>query len=251
MIGDPPACATMATTSLVVSPTAGRPGPIVRSAFSLSGVVPLGAFMLIHIAVVASALGGTRSLAAAQDGVGRMPGLGFLEVLFVYLPLLVHGSVGLWLAALRAPAASPSPYPPAIASAMRWTGVALLAFLVLHVVELRIRGGRFARLDGGGAANALAADLSSTWHGIPWWGLAYLVGGACVAFHFAVGAWGFFASSTPGRSRPDARRTAAWAATLVAIAMWATFADVTALQATGRPLVGSTPQPTDEPCPTP
>jgi succinate dehydrogenase / fumarate reductase cytochrome b subunit len=234
----------------VVSPAAGRPGPILRRAFSLSGVVPLGAFLLVHVAVVASALGGIRSLAATEDGVGRLPALGLLEVVFVYVPLMVHGSIGAWLAASRTPAASPSPYPRAIASAMRWTGVALLVFLVLHILELRLRGGHAARLDGGSDAAALVADLSSTWRGVPWWGLAYLTGTACVAFHFAVGLWGFFASTARGRARPEARRKAAWAAAFVAIAMWATLADVTVLHATGRALVGAGTPP-DEPCPSP
>jgi succinate dehydrogenase/fumarate reductase cytochrome b subunit len=127
----------------------------------------------------------------------------------------------------------------------------LVAFLVLHVLELRVRGGHVARLAGGEDAAALVADLSSTWHGVPWWGLAYLVGTACVAFHFAVGLWGFFASTAHGRARPDARRTVAWAAACVAVAMWATFADVTVLHATGRALVGGGAPATDEPCPAP
>ena len=251
MAGESSTCASIAITSPVVSPAPGRLGPTLHRAFSLSGVVPLGVFLFVHIAVVGSALGGTRALAAAEDGVGRLPALGLLEAAFVYLPLLLHGGLGLWLVASRASAPWPSPYPRPIGSAMRWTGGMLLAFLVLHVLELRVRGGHAARLAGGEDAAALVADLSSTWHGVPWWGLAYLVGTACVAFHFAVGLWGFFASTVYGRARPDARRTVAWAAAFLAIATWATFADVIVLHATGRALVGDGAPTTDEPCPAP
>jgi succinate dehydrogenase / fumarate reductase cytochrome b subunit len=238
----------------VVSPAPDRTGPtgsILLRAFSLTGVAPLGAFLLIHVVVAATALAGTPALAATEDAVGRWPALWLVEAVFVYVPLVVHGGIGAWLAVRRVPPASPSPYPPAVGAAMRWTGGALLAFLALHVVELRFRGGHAARLDGGGAASALAADLSTTWHGVPWQGLVYLAGVACAAFHFAVGAWGFFASSARGRAHPEVRRPAAWAAAAIGVAMWATLTDVVVLHGTGRALVSIGSAGPSEPCPAP
>jgi succinate dehydrogenase / fumarate reductase cytochrome b subunit len=222
-----------------------------RRAFSLTGVAPLGAFLVLHVLVAATALAGTPALVAAEDRVARLPALWLLELIFVYVPLLIHAGVGLWLTFTRAPLATPSPYPPGLAGAMRWTGVALLAFLVAHLLEFRFRAGHAARLDGGGAASALAADLSSTWHGVPWQGLVYLAGTACVAFHFALGAWGFFASSARARARPDTRRPAAWVAAALAVAMWATLTDVVVLHATGRALAAGDFEGPSEPCPAP
>jgi hypothetical protein len=134
---------------------------------------------------------------------------------------------------------------------MRWTGVGLGAFLVLHVIEVRFRGARVAGLDGAVEATRIAADLSATWHGVPLWGLAYLVGGALVAFHLGVGVWGFFAASKRGRASAEARRRVGWAAAIVAAALWATLADVTVLQATGKGIVGDAPAEPREPCPAP
>jgi succinate dehydrogenase/fumarate reductase cytochrome b subunit len=198
-----------------------------------------------------SALGGTRAFASTQDALGRLPALGILELLVVYVPLAVHGGIGVLLILSRTPSTAPSPYPGPVAMAMRWTGGALAAFLVLHVFELRFRGGHASRLDGGAAASALVADLSTTSHGIPWQGFAYLVGVACVAFHFAAGVWGFFVSSARERMRPEIRRLTAWVAAAFGIAMWAILTDVVVLHATGSVLFGAGPEGPAEPCPAP
>ena len=169
---------------------------VVSRAFSLSGVVPLGAFVVLHVAINARALHGDAAFAGAVRAVQGLPALAaVIETALVYLPLALHGGLGLWLVATGGRGAlrpEPSPYSPVLRGWMRATGVLLVAFLAMHVAELRFPGaaGRLGHLDGGELATRLDADLSATWLGVPWRGLAYLVGTAAVTFHLAVGLWG-------------------------------------------------------------
>jgi succinate dehydrogenase / fumarate reductase cytochrome b subunit len=217
----------------------------------LSGVIPLGAFLIIHVAVNARALRGDAAFASAERAFHRWFALALVEWLFLWGPLLFHAAFGLWLVVARRPLAEPSPYPAAMRIAMRATGVAAIAFLAVHVPELRFR-----TVDGGPAgaelATILAADLSSTWHGVPWRGAAYLVGAGCVTFHFAAGLWGFFVT-TRGAHAARERRRAGWAAAAIGGVIGVLLANVVVFYATGSRLFGGPEESRGsqaiEPCP--
>jgi succinate dehydrogenase / fumarate reductase cytochrome b subunit len=222
--------------------------------FSLSGVLPLGAFFVVHVVANARALRGDHAFMAATRAFHRIPALGLVEAVFVFLPLAFHAAFGLWLTVARRPFAQPSPYPAGVRIAVRVTGVLTLAFLAMHLPELRFRTSGY-RLGGGELLTALDGDLSSTWHGIPWRGAAYLCGAGCATFHFAAGLWSFVVTTWLG---PDTRgqrlrRVVAWAATALGVSLWLVLTDVVVLHATGARLVGA-PDPapvSTEPCPAP
>jgi succinate dehydrogenase/fumarate reductase cytochrome b subunit (b558 family) len=228
-----------------------RKGHFARRLLSLSGVLPLGAFLLAHLAINARALRGDAAFVSAVHALHGIPGLALLEWLFVFAPLVVHATVGLWLVVTRRPLAEPSPYPDALRTAVRATGVAAIAFLALHLPELRFRTPG-ARLDGDELAAVLMADLSSTWHGVPWRGAAYLAGAACVTFHFAAGLWAFFATTRAGRSA-RARKWGGWGAAAIGAATWVMFANIVVFHATGARLLGKGEEQGDRgaqtPCP--
>jgi succinate dehydrogenase / fumarate reductase cytochrome b subunit len=219
--------------------------------FSLTGVVSLGAFLLVHIALNARALRGDAAFARSVRALDRVPALTLIEWIFVWAPLLLHTSIGLWLIVTRKSFAEPSPYPKPLRAAMRVTGVAVIAFLALHLPELRFRTPG-ARPDGGELSTILAADLSSTWHGVPWRGAAYLVGAACVAFHFAAGMWGFFVRMR-GQARARERTWVAWGAGAIGTTAWALLANIVVFHATGARMFGGPEEPWEprvvEPCP--
>jgi succinate dehydrogenase/fumarate reductase cytochrome b subunit (b558 family) len=210
---------------------------LLRRLFSLTGVVPLGAFLVLHVVVNARAVRGEQAFARSADLLGRIPALPLVELLFVLLPLALHAAIGLWLVASRQALAEPSPYAAGVATAMRVTGLVALAFLAMHLPELRFRGLLHSPL-GGELATRLAADLSSTWHGLPWRGATYLLGSGCIVFHFAAGLWGFFARTRRG-SDAAARRWAALGVATVGAAMWLLLVDAVVFHATGARLVGS------------
>jgi succinate dehydrogenase / fumarate reductase cytochrome b subunit len=221
-----------------------------RRIFSLSGVVPLGIFVLGHVAVNAAALRGEGAFAATEDALRAIPGLALLELLFVDVPLAVHAALGLWLWAMRPAMLASTAYPAGVRPAMRATAIAALAFVVWHAASLRLRapGGE---LHGGVLATLLVRDLSSTWKGVPWRGVAYLAGSACVVFHFAAGAWGVYAASTFGRASARHTRVAGWAAAVGGAVLWLLMVDVIVFHATGSRLFGGSVEdpPSAEPCP--
>ena len=222
---------------------------LLRRAFTVSGVLPLGAFLVVHLATNARALAGEGAFNRAVSGYSRVPGLALFEALFVFAPLLFHASFGFWLIVARRPLTVPSPYPPMVRGAVRVTGVLAVAFLAMHLPELRLRSPG-ARPGGAMLLSVLSADLSSLHYGIPWRGVAYLVGSGCVCFHFAAGLWAFFAGTRHGGPE-SARRRAAWWAAAVGVTMWVLFVDVVVYHATGVRLFGGAP-PEDvssSPCP--
>jgi len=222
-----------------------------RRVFTLSGVFPLGAFLLIHLVTNMRVLDGDAAFDGAVRAYARIPGLDVLEALFVLAPLLFHAGFGLWLVVRRQPLRTPSPYPPTLRVAVRVTGVLAVAFLAMHLPELRFRE---PALRPGGAAllAVLDADLSSMSHGLPWRAIAYLLGSACACFHFAAGLWGFFAG-TPRGQVARTRRRAGWWAIAVGVTMWVLFADVVVYHATGTRLLGRVPhdEASTAPCPMP
>ena len=225
---------------------------LARRLFSLSGVVPLGVFLLLHLATTARALRGDAAFARAVELWHGVPALPVVESLLVFAPLLLHACVGVWLVATRRALAPPAPYPRAVGIAVRATGVVALAFVALHLPELRFPQ-LGARLDGGTLGTLMAAKLSATWHGLPLRGVAYLVGTACVVFHFVAGLWGFAATTRRGQAE-RVRRWLAWGVALLGVAMWAVSANVVVYYATGARLFGG-PAPEDveshTPCPAP
>ncbi len=223
----------------------------IRRAFSLSGVVPLGAFLVVHLAMNARALSGGWAFASTVEALDQVPGLPLVEAVFVFAPLVFHAALGLWLVATRRQL-GPSPYAPSVRVAMRATGVVVLAFLALHLTSIRFHVPG-TRLRGGELATLLDAQLSTTSHGVPWPGLVYLLGTTCVALHFACGLWGFYATTRAGRESARRRRQAAWGALGLGLAMGVAFADVVVLRATGSAMFAGSPLPPPAmaPCPEP
>jgi succinate dehydrogenase / fumarate reductase cytochrome b subunit len=204
-----------------------------RRLLSLSGIA-LGPFFLVHLALNARALRSDAAFANTVDKVHRIPALALFEWLLIFAPLLLHASMGLWLVVTRRRLIEPSPYPERVRVAVRVTGLAAIAFIALHLSDFRFRGAG-TRLDGGALATLLAAGLSSTWHGIPTRGAAYLAGTACVAFHFAAGTWGFIATTRAGNERRR-RRWAAWGVGALGSLMWALLVNTVVFHATGSRL---------------
>jgi succinate dehydrogenase / fumarate reductase cytochrome b subunit len=222
---------------------------IAGALFSLSGLVPLGAFLAVHVALNARALRGQEAFTAAADAFERVPALRLFEALLVFAPLAIHGAIGLAMTVARRPLREAPSLAPPLAVAMRVTGVVVAAFLAMHLPEMRLFGPG-PRLHGGEQLTVLSADLSAVSYGVPWRGIAYLVGCGAVTLHFVVGAWTALTRTRRG-AQPAVRRAGAWAAAAVGAALLLFFVDVVVLHATGARLVGSAgPAPVSGgPCP--
>lgn len=201
-----------------------------RRVLSLTGVLPLGAYVLFHLVETGAAGGGRRAFADRLTGdEGGVIAL-VLETVLVLVPLAVHAILGLWFVA-RGQSSDPAGYgSPALRAWQRGTGVLLVAFLLFHLGDTWL-----AKL-GGMDGSALYDHLRST-AGRPLYLVVYVVGITCLAFHLALGLGAF--AVTWGIARTDgARRAARGLGALLAAAVWLVSLNTLSHFAVGQPLLG-------------
>jgi succinate dehydrogenase/fumarate reductase cytochrome b subunit len=162
-------------------------------AFELSSVLPVGAFLLLHVGRYASVLFGVEQVGAHHSP--ATPVL-LLEALLVWLPFAFH--------ALYAPAAwrrRRAQEAPGASSGLlvlhRLATVPLALFLVDHFLRFRLpilRGAAYPS----DSVQRLAGELSATRAGVPWVAALGLAGVLAAAFHLG---FGLYRIGT--RHRPD------------------------------------------------
>jgi succinate dehydrogenase / fumarate reductase cytochrome b subunit len=177
------------------SPQPDRRGDLYKRLHSLSGVVPIGAFLLFHLWVTSS-LGSSREIYDRQIGfLHGGPVLGFLEVVLVILPLLYHGVYGV-IRSFQPRDPNHAYDTDVMLTLQRASGIVVLVFVAVHVWEFRVQTWTHG-LAVSSYSTKLIEHLSSTQSGIPFIALGYLVGIAASVFHLANGmtsfcaTWGF------------------------------------------------------------
>lgn len=171
---------------------------VIRRLHSLSGLIPVGAYMTIHLATNASVLDGP---GAFQSNVYRIHSLGgllpFVEWTFIFLPILFHAVVGVAIALGMVPNTRDYPYGANRRYTwQRWTGLVAFAFILYHVFHMHgwfhfnawlehvaepYGGARFKPYD---AASSAGLALQS-----PGILIFYVIGVLACVFHFANGLW--------------------------------------------------------------
>ncbi len=162
---------------------------------SLSGVVPIGTFLVFHLWITSS-LGSSREIYDRQVGLLHSgPFFGFLEVVLVILPLLYHALYGV-MRSLQPREPDHAYDTDVMLTLQRASGIIVLIFVGLHVWEFR--GETLTHgLAVSSYSTKLVEHLSSTQSGVPFVALGYLVGIAASVFHLANGMtsfctnWGF------------------------------------------------------------
>lgn len=176
-----------------------------RKLLSLSGVVPLGVFLLLHVWITASIVGSPtvydRQIGFLHGG----PLLGFLEVVLVLVPLAFHGIYGV-IRSLQ-PREPVHAYDSDLMRVLqRVSGVVVLVFVIAHVWEFRVQSWTNG-LAPSSYSTKLIEHLSSTqWGGIPWIAFGYLVGIAASFFHLANGMTSFLTTWGIARTEASQRR---------------------------------------------
>ncbi len=170
----------------------------IRRLHSLTGIVPLGAYMVVHLTTNASLLNGP---ATFQRAVMQIHSLGavlpLIEWGLIFAPLLFHGLIGVWIVRTGKSNTSNYRYGSNRRYAwQRWTGLIALVFLITHVFHLH---GWFhfkpwleyvaeplgmAQFRPYSAASTLAEALD----GVAWPAF-YLIGVLSTVFHLANGLW--------------------------------------------------------------
>lgn len=156
--------------------------------FSLSGLVPVGAFLAVHLLTNASVLGGAASFQSRVDMIHSLgPLLVPVEVVFIFLPLAFHAAVGFLIIANGLPNVGSYPYVGNVRYTLqRVTGMIAAVFIVWHVLQLHWLGAPV----GGGQFDPHYASSSAAVALRPLWVTAlYAVGVLSAVFHFANGLW--------------------------------------------------------------
>jgi succinate dehydrogenase / fumarate reductase cytochrome b subunit len=178
----------------------GRQEFVVRRLHSLLGLMPVGAFLCIHLVTNFSILDGPKTF---QERVDQIHNIGpitlfFVEWIFIFLPILFHGLIGAIIVLRGKRNMLVYPYRENIRyTIQRGTGVLALAFILWHVFHTRgwlpgewwmehvtrpLGGGTFNPADA--AATAAAAIRASAIIEI-----AYVAGILASVYHFANGLW--------------------------------------------------------------
>ena len=189
----------METSSAPAAPTTEpRPSFLVRHQFliyrlfSLSGLIPVGAYLVVHLATNASIINGPMSF---QEQVDRIHALGrvlpLVEWTFIFIPIVFHALVGWLIISGAMPNTNSYPYASNIRYTLqRATGIIAFFFIMFHVAQLHhVLGAPFEELGGAAfdpehAASSAALALHPTWLKF-----VYTIGMLSCVYHFANGLW--------------------------------------------------------------
>jgi succinate dehydrogenase / fumarate reductase cytochrome b subunit len=166
-----------------MSPTATRPETsyFLRKLHSLSGIVPVGAFLAEHFWSNSTALVSAAKYDETSQGLQTIPFRLFLEWAFIFLPILYHGGYGVYIW-LRGES-NVSQYAWVknwLYTFQRYTGLIAFIYIGWHVYTQRW-------LTHGMSTYAeMAQQLLNPW------ALAFMIVGIVASsFHLGVGIWNF------------------------------------------------------------
>jgi succinate dehydrogenase / fumarate reductase cytochrome b subunit len=162
---------------------------LLRRLHSLSGIVPVGAFLLEHILISNStAISGPDAYARQVSFLGNLPLVFFLELFGIWLPILFHALYGFYI--WYRGDGNTVAYPWTgnwMYTLQRWTGGIAFVYIVWHTWTMRFSG-----IDLHAYPNAsfgkVQAELMN-----PLLLAFYIVGLVAACWHFAYGIWLFCA----------------------------------------------------------
>ena len=165
---------------------------VLRKLHQLSGIVPLGLFLLEHFYTNSKALTGAADFNSAVKDLQSIPYIIFVEICGIFIPLIYHAVYGLVITMEARPNNLNYPYPRNwFYLIQRITGVILFFFITFHVLNFRF--GLVPGLNTISVAHRpdLAFDIVSREFQMVWVFLIYMVGITATVWHLANGIWLF------------------------------------------------------------
>jgi succinate dehydrogenase / fumarate reductase cytochrome b subunit len=165
---------------------------VLRKLHQLSGIFPLGIFLLEHFYTNSKALSGPQDFNNAVRDLQSIPYILFVEIGGIFIPLLYHAIYGLVITVEARPNNLAYPY------ARNWfyliqriTGVVLFFFITFHVLNFRF--GLIPGLNTMSVAHHVDESfniVAREFHMIPIF-LIYVIGITATVWHLANGLWLF------------------------------------------------------------
>jgi succinate dehydrogenase / fumarate reductase cytochrome b subunit len=160
-----------------------------RRLHSLTGIVPVGAFLFEHILISnASAIGGPIAYARQVRFLASLPLVPILELFGIWLPILFHALYGFYIWYRGETNVGEYPWTGNwMYTAQRWTGGIAFAYILWHTWTMRFTG-----IDLHEFPRASFGKVQSEVFQTPLF-LFYVVGLIAASWHFAYGIWLFCA----------------------------------------------------------
>jgi succinate dehydrogenase / fumarate reductase, cytochrome b subunit len=165
---------------------------VLRKLHQLSGIVPLGLFLLEHFYTNSKALTGAADFNNAVKDLQSIPYILFVEIGGIFIPLIYHAVYGLVITMEARPNNLNYPYPRNwFYLIQRITGVILFFFIAFHVLNFRF--GLVPGLNTISVAHSpeMAFDIVSREFHMAWVFMIYMVGITATVWHLANGIWLF------------------------------------------------------------
>ncbi len=181
-----------------VSPSQDKYYFLVRRLHSLTGLVPVGVFLCVHLATNATVMAPGEPGAMFQESIERIHALGPLlvplEIVGIFIPLLFHTLLGFQIIFTGRSNAQQYRYGGNVRYTLqRASGMIAFAFILYHVWQLHwvgagLGGGAFELYDEAGVATGAATTaeaIQSAW----WVAWLYALGIIATVYHLANGIW--------------------------------------------------------------
>ena len=160
-----------------------------RRLHSLSGIIPVGAFLLEHLISNAFGTNGPQAYTKQVTFLTSLPFAVVLEVFGIYIPILYHGIYGVYIWWRGENNVNDYPWTGNwMYTLQRYSGIIVFAYIIYHTWYMRFTGVHlFDHPD---------AAFWKVWHEFnttPWAFYAYIVGVVTAAWHFGYGIFLFCA----------------------------------------------------------
>lgn len=200
---------------------------LLRRLHSLSGIIPIGAFLIEHILSNYEITNGPLAYGLQVKFLNSLPLVRVLEWAFIFLPLAYHAGYGVYIAVRGRSNVNVYPW------AGNWgyftqrvTGLIALAYIVQHLWFQRFTG--VSLPDNPGLAYWKVQNELSTWYMVA----IYMIGMIATCWHFAYGIW-LFAAKWGITTGNKARKKFGWVCgiggvALCALGIWSIISIITA-----------------------
>lgn len=158
-----------------------------RRLHSLLGVVPIGLFLVMHLFINHFAVYGEESYNVAAGMMGNLPFILLLEIFVIYIPILYHAILGVYIALdAKNNIGKYGYFRNWMFLLQRITGIITFIFIVWHVWETRVQ----VALGNAEVNYSMMEGILSS----PFMFWFYVIGVLSTVFHFANGLWSFLVS---------------------------------------------------------
>ncbi|MCE5089436.1 succinate dehydrogenase [Staphylococcus devriesei] len=155
-----------------------------RRIHSLLGIIPIGAFLIVHLMVNHQATQGAEAFNKASAFMESLPFLIVVELVLIYIPILYHGLYGIHIAfTAKENIGHYSLFRNWMFALQRLTGIITFVFVFVHLWQTHLQKVFFGK--------EVNYDLMHATLQSPLWVVIYIICIIAVVFHFSNGLWSF------------------------------------------------------------